>query len=78
MPSPFRTGFGSKQDVSAVHQPIIRKLKQHIEYNCLGDGAKVTARREEMIAILTSAVDKLLEEDGNGSRADRPAFGEEV
>lgn len=78
MPSPFRTGFGSKQDVSAVHQPIIRKLKQHIEYNCLGDGAKVKARRAEMIAILNSAADKLLEEDDKGSRSDRPVFGAEV
>lgn len=77
MASPFRTGFGSKQDATGTHQPAIRELKRHIEYNCLGDSGKVTARRAEMIAILQSAVDKLLEEDGDAI-GDRPAFGAEV
>ena len=77
MASPFRTGFGSKADVSGAHQPAIRDLKRHIEYNCLGLSAKVTARRAEMITILQATVDKLLEEDSKAI-GDRPAFGAEV
>lgn len=77
MASPFRTGFGSKADASGTHQPIVRRLKQHMEHNCLGSGVPVTARRVEMIRILQAAVDKLLEEDGDAI-GDRPTFGAEV
>jgi len=55
----FRTGYGSEHDVQRVHQPVVRKLVAHLESNCLDTTVGSTARRAEMITILTDTVAKL-------------------
>ncbi len=73
----FRTGWGSKADHQACHQPTVRKLVAHLDSNCKTLSAGDVTRRAEMIKILQATVDKLIEID-SGDIGARPSFGAEV
>ena len=69
----FRTGFGSKADSQACHQPTVRKLVAHLDSNCKTSSAGDVARRAEMVIVLQHTVDKLLALD-SGTILTRPDF----